>query len=153
MKNDNANKLDHVRDLYAHYASIARDRAALLLGDDPFQADRVTRKVLRAIAETIDLDDSEKRVTKWIEEKVVRLCLLQTGNRKVADWEAYQLDHPEPKRKRSAAAAAPADNVRVLRPAKAAPTRKARQERLEARTPGAAAESVRQDGPEDRPPP
>jgi hypothetical protein len=136
MNNDSAIGIHQVRSLYARFGSPARDLAARLLGEDPFQADRVTRKAFLAlVGESTHLLAREKTLNKRIANEVVRLCLVQTGNGAVADWAEYQAKHPEPKRKRSAAAAQHTDPIRPLRPQKAVSTRKARQQLLEAPQP------------------
>lgn len=85
-----------VRKLYAEHARTVRDQACALLGGDPDQAQAVTRRVF---ASMIGMPEGELDTTRClpasVADMVIRLCLEETGNREVADWEAYLDRRPD----------------------------------------------------------
>ncbi len=101
-------RMRDVENLYFRFGMRARDLAAQLIGD-PFQAEKVARQVFRdLLGSPTDCVRPGRRLDAWIDREVVRLCLEQSGNVAVADWEEYQIRHPDKEpRSRCATAKAP----------------------------------------------
>lgn len=101
-----------VNKLYEIHGTTTRDQASVLLGGDPVQAQIVTIHLFRSmIGLSIDYVASAEKLPLWIADEVVRLCLIQTGNTEVADWQGYLDRHPEEKAKNKRAKKAEAERV------------------------------------------
>jgi DNA-directed RNA polymerase specialized sigma24 family protein len=131
-------RMRDVENLYFRFVTRARDLATQLIGD-PFQAERVARQVFRdLLGSPSECVRPGRRLDAWIDREVVRLCLMQSGNEEVADWEGYQSRHPD-KEPRSRRTTAKAPRTASVQPATGFPaqasqpaTRKARAQ-IEAR--------------------
>jgi DNA-directed RNA polymerase specialized sigma24 family protein len=138
-------RMRDVANLYLRFGMRARDLAAQLIGD-PFQAERVARQVFRdLLGSPSDCVRPGRRLDAWIDREVVRLCLEQSGNVEVADWDEYQSRHPDEK-PRSRRATAKAPRTASVQPATGLPaqasqsaTRKARAQIEARRAPSEAA--------------
>jgi DNA-directed RNA polymerase specialized sigma24 family protein len=95
MKPEREIDMRQVREAYARLGASTRELASRLLGD-PFQAERVARKALFELhGEGARVLDWEEQLREWIAERVESLCLQETGNVEVADWDEYQAKHPD----------------------------------------------------------
>jgi hypothetical protein len=78
--------LNDVRVLEEVHATTARDFASELLGGDPFQAQSVADRIFDSmVGMEIEAVASAEKLPAWIADQVVRQCLEQTGNGRVAD--------------------------------------------------------------------
>jgi hypothetical protein len=93
MNTEKQLRMVEAQKLYEEYGAMARDLATRLLGD-PFQADRVTRRVFARLLDP-EVPLPMKRLESWVTKRVIERALRLTGNREVADWDAYLDNHPE----------------------------------------------------------
>jgi len=78
--------LSEVRALYDVHATTTRDFASELLGGDPFQAQDVLDRIFDTmLGMEVDVVASAEKLPAWLADQVVRECLVQTGNQRVAE--------------------------------------------------------------------
>ena len=118
------------------HGTATRDRASELLGGDPIQAELVTQRLFRSLIGMPVGLSAVGPLRRWIAREVVSLCLEQTGNTAVADWETYRWRHPDEKPKKKPVAralVAPSNVIPLRQPAETAPVTRHAREQLQAR--------------------